>query len=298
MSKRFLTCSITGNLTRPEQNPALPITPEQIADSALEAAEAGAAVVHIHVRHPDGRPSMEIQHYREVIERIRDRNTALIINLTTGPGGRFQPGDDDPRIAGPRTNLLRPEQRVPHITELRPDIGTLDLNTMTFGREVVINIPSSVRRMAEMIYEAGVVPEVELFDTGDIHLMSDLIAEGSLKEPILCSLVTGVQYGFPADSRTMAFAAAQLPPSTRWSGFGIGRHAFPMVAQSFLLGGNIRIGFEDTVFIERGKLAASNGELVQKARWIVEALGGSLMSAEETREHLGLGAGIQIPAGR
>lgn len=288
MPKTILTCAVTGNLTRPDMTPHLPITPEQIATSALEAAEAGAAIVHIHVRHPDGRPSMDLTHYREVMERIRAHNSALIINLTTGPGGRFQPGDENPAIAGPRTNFLPPHKRVEHILALRPDIATLDLNTMTFGQEVVINIPPSVRKMAEAIYEAGVKPEIELFDSGDIYLMNDLLGEGALHLPAMASLVMGVKYGLPATPAAMAFARSMLPPEVLWTGFGIGRSAYPMLAQAFLLGGHVRIGMEDTVHLDKGRLALSNAELVEKARHIVTLLGGTLASAEEARQMLGL----------
>ena len=289
MKKTIVTCCVTGNLTRPDQNPALPITPEQIAESCLEAAEAGAAIVHIHVRHPDsGRPSMELAHYREVVERIRRRNTALILNLTTGPGGRYQPSDDDPAVAGPRTNLLKPERRLEHVVALKPDICSLDLNTMTFGSEVVINTPQSVTRMAEIIYDCGVKPEIELFDTGDIALLCDLLERGVVREPLMASLVMGVQYGFPASSRTLCFARDLLPDNTAWSGFGIGRRAFPMLVQSYLLGGNIRIGMEDTVYVGRGELARSNAQMVEKGCWLVKQLGGEIASAAEARDMLGI----------
>ena len=289
MPKTMITCAVTGNLTKPEMNPALPISTQQVADAALEAAAAGAAAVHIHVRHPDsGAPSMELGHYREAVERIRAKNTALIINLTTGPGGRFQPSDENPAVAGPRTNLLRPEQRVEHIVALKPDVCTLDLNTMTFGQEVVINTPPNLRKMAAAILESGVTPELELFDSGDIQLMNDFLAEGVLRRPALVSLVLGVKYGLPATPAAMAFAKSMLPGETIWTGFGIGRSAFPMVAQSFLLGGMARIGMEDTVHVSKGRLAKSNGELVEKARHIVELLGGEIMGAEEAREMLQL----------
>ena len=286
--RTILTCAVTGNLTRLDMNPRLPCTPQQIADDCLAAANAGAAIVHIHVRYPDGRPSMELGHYRETVERIRARNTALIINLTTGPGGRFQPGDDNPAVAGPRTNFLPPMTRVEHVVALKPDVCTLDLNTMTFGQEVVINIPPNVEKMAAAMYDVGVKPELELFDTGDIHLMNDLFAKGVLKKPAMACLVLGVKYGFPATAETMLFARSQLPPEVEWTGFGIGRAAFPMLAQSWILGGNVRIGMEDTVHIAKGKLTSGNGELVEKARWIVEAMGGELATPEEARERLGL----------
>jgi uncharacterized protein (DUF849 family) len=167
--------------------PYLPITPEQIADACLGAAEAGAAIVHIHVREPStGMPSMELAYYRDVVERIRKKNTSLVLNITTGPGGRFAPSELDPKIAGPGTNLMVPEKRVEHISALRPEICTLDLNTITFGKEVVINTPPNVRRMANVIREAGVKPEIELFDSGDIALMADLVKDGTLTPHISC----------------------------------------------------------------------------------------------------------------
>ncbi len=286
--KTILTCAVTGNLTRPEQNPHLPITPEEIAQSSLDAAAAGAAIVHIHVRHPDGRPSMELQHYREAVRLIRAKNDALILNLTTGPGGRYQPSDDDPAVAGPRTNFLPPLRRVEHIADLRPDIATLDLNTMTFGVETVINTPRNVRIMAEAIYDSGAKPEIELFDSGDIELMRDMLADRSLRTPAMASLVLGVKYGFPANTETMLFARNRLPPAVAWTGFGVGRAAFPMLAQAYVLGGNVRIGMEDTVYVDRGRLTASNAELVEKAHWLITKLGGEIATSGEARDMLAL----------
>jgi len=285
----ILTCAVTGNLTQPDMNEHLPITPDQIADSALEAAEAGAAIVHIHVRHPEtGAPSMDLAHYKACVDRVRAKNSALIINLTTGPGGRFQPSDEDPRVAGPRTNLTHAWRRVEHVVALKPDIASLDLNTMTFGREVVINTPQSVRDMAAAMYAAGVLPELELFDTGDISLAKDLFAEGALKLPATASLVLGIKYGMAATPEAMMFARSQLPAGLEWSAFGTGRQAFPMVAQAWLLGGNVRIGMEDTVRLSQDRKCRSNAELVEKARWIVENLGGTLATADEARSRLSL----------
>jgi uncharacterized protein (DUF849 family) len=205
--KTIITCAVTGNITKPEQHPGLPITPAQIATASLEAARAGAAAVHIHVRDPGtGRPSMDVALYREVIERIRAVNVDLIINLTTGPGGRFIPSDDDPRVAAPGTTLLPPERRVEHILELEPDICSLDLNTMNSGGDVVINTPKNVTRMANVIREAGVKPELEIFDSGDLHLALDLIKEGVLDGPGLWTLVMGVKYGFSASPETLLYA--------------------------------------------------------------------------------------------
>src|SRR6202051_2089080 len=270
--KVIITCAITGNLTRPDQSPHLPITPQQIADSALEAAEAGASIAHIHVRDPEtGRPSMRIDLYRDVMDRIRSRNSKLIINLTTGPGGRFVPSEDDPKIAGPGTTLMAPERRVEQVEILRPEICTLDLNTMNSGGQVVINTPGNVRKMAARIRAAGVMPELELFDSGDCHLARDLIAEGVLQGPGLFSLLLGVKYGFNGSPQTMLFRPDLLPPGALWTGFGIGRSEFPMVAQAWLLGGHVRVGMEDNLYLSKGVLAKSNAALVDQAAQILTA---------------------------
>jgi uncharacterized protein (DUF849 family) len=287
--KTIITCAVTGNLTKPEQHPGLPITPQQIATSALEAAQAGAAVVHIHVRDPQtGRPSMEIDLYRQVIERIRSVDSELIINLTTGPGGRFIPSDDDPKVAAPGTTLLPPERRVEHIAALKPDICSLDLNTMNSGGDMVINTPKNVRRMAKVIREAGVKPELEIFDSGDLHLALDLIKEGVLDGPGLWTFVLGVKYGFAATPETLLYARNFLPQGAAWSAFGIGRAEFPIVAQAWLAGGHVRVGLEDNIYLSQGVLAETNAVLVARARDIVLSLGGEIATPREAREQLGL----------
>ena len=287
--KTIITCAVTGNITKPEQHPGLPVTPEQIARASLDAAIAGAAVVHIHVRDPHtGKPAMNLDYYADVMARIRAENRELVINLTTGPGGRFIPSTDNPQVAAPGSTLMLPEKRVEHIALLRPDIATLDLNTMNSGPDVVINTPANVTRMARVIREAGVMPEIEIFDSGDLHMARDLMRDGVLQGPGLFSFVLGVNYGFSASPETMAYARALLPPGAIWTGFGIGRHEFPMVAQAWLLGGHVRVGFEDNLYIAKGQLAKDNAELVTRARQIVESLGGSIASAQEARLMLGL----------
>jgi uncharacterized protein (DUF849 family) len=288
-NKTIITCAITGNITKPEQHPGLPITPQQIARACLDAADAGAAVVHIHVRDPEtGRPSMRLDHYQEVMTRIRAENTDLVINLTTGPGGRFIPSADNPQVAAPGSTLMLPERRVEHIAALKPDIATLDLNTMNSGGDVVINTMASVTRMAKVINDAGVKPEIEIFDSGDLHMARDLMREGVLQGPGLFSFVLGVHYGFSASPETMAYARSLLPAGAIWTGFGIGRHALPMVAQAWLLGGHVRVGFEDNLFISKGVLANDNAQLVARARLIIESLGGAVATAQEARVLLGL----------
>jgi len=279
-----LTAAVTGNLTRPEQTPHLPISPQQIADECLAAAEAGAAAVHIHVRDPaSGSPSTDLRLYTQVVEQLRRTNPKLIINLTTGPGGRFVPDERTPRVAAPGTTLATPEVRVEHILALRPDVCSLDLNTMNSGDQVVMNTPKNVVRMARLIREAGSVPELECFDSGDIVLAQKLIEDGELEGPGLYTFVTGVRYALPYSTESLMFARSLLPMGAKWSAFAVGRHAFNAVAQSFLLGGNVRIGLEDTIYLEKGRLATSNADLVRKARRIVEDLGGRLATPEETR---------------
>ena len=287
--KVIITCAVTGNLTTPEQTPHLPITPVQIADACLGAADAGAAIVHIHVRDPKtGRPSMSLDYYSEVVGRIRVHNPELILNITTGPGGRFVPSPDEPKIAAEGTTLMAPEKRVEHIAALRPDICTLDLNTMNSGKEVVINTPGSVRRMAKVISDAGVKPEIELFDSGDIALMNDLLKDGTLSGSVLCSFVMGVRYGFQPGPETVLYARDLLPRDAEFTAIGIGKAAFTAVAQSYLAGGHVRVGLEDSVYLSRGQLAHSNAEMVTKARRIVEDLGGQIANLGEARQIVGL----------
>jgi uncharacterized protein (DUF849 family) len=289
LDKVVITCAVTGNLTTRAQHPGLPVTPDEIAGAALDAAKAGAAVAHIHVRDPaSGHPSMELQYYRAVVERIRAANPDLVINITTGPGGRFVPSEDDPKVAAPGTTLMRPEDRVSHIAILQPDIATLDLDTMNSGQEVVINTPKNVRRMAAVITGAGVQPEIELFDSGDIAMWKDMVKDGTLKGPLMCSVVMGVKYGFQPSPETVLYARSQLPAGATWTGFGTGRAAFPMVAQSVLAGGHARVGLEDAVYIERGVLAPSNAAMVEKAQRMIVALGVSVATPAEARAIFGL----------
>lgn len=285
----IITCAVTGNLTRPDQTPFLPITPEQIANSALEAGEVGASIVHIHVRDPvTGAPSMEIDLYRDVMQRIRKHRPDLIINLTTGPGGRFVPSDEDPRVAGAGTTLLAPEKRVEHIEKLRPEICTLDLNTMVSGGEVVINTPRNIRIMADRIRRSNVLPEIELFDSGDCHLAQDLIKEGTLAGPGLYSIVLGIRYGFEASPEALSYSRSLLPAGATWTGFGIGRNEFPMLAQSWLLGGHARVGMEDNIYLSKGVLAERNDQLVSRAAELIRVLGAEVASTSEARAMLSL----------
>lgn len=286
--KTIITVAVTGNQTKLEQHPGLPCTPEQIANAAIDSAQAGAAIAHIHVRYPDGRPSMELNHYREVIERIRASDTDIIVNLTTGPGGRFIPSDDDPKIAASGTSLLHPLKRVEHIVALRPDLCSLDLNTMWSEHSVVINTPRNIGLMAEAIRSAGVKPELEVFDSGDIRLARDMIEADVLEPSPLFQIVCGVNYGFAATTETLTYARSLLPRGCEWAAFAIGRNSFPFVAQSFLLGGHVRVGLEDAVRLNRHQMAPSNAAMVEKAARIITDLGGEVATTAEARSILGL----------
>lgn len=287
--KVIISCAVTGNITQPSQTPALPVTPEEIARACIEAGEAGAAIAHIHVRDPEtGAPSMALEHYREVVERIRDSGSPILINLTTGPGGRFIPSDDDPKVAAPGTTLLPPAKRIEHVLELRPDLCSLDLNTMFSGSSVVINTPKNVTYMAERIREAGVKPELEVFDSGDIHLARKLIKDGVIDEPALFQIVTGVSYGFDSSPETVRYAQSILPEGSNWAAFGIGRFEFPILAQVFLLGGHVRVGLEDNIYLSKGVLAPNNAALVERAVQIIDLLGGEVAGPAEARALLAL----------
>lgn len=287
--KTFITCAVTGNITRPDQTPHLPITTDHIANECLSAAGEGAAAVHIHVRDPaTGKPSMDVALYKEVMDKIRARDKKLIINFTTGPGGRFVPSPDDPKVFAPGTTLKPPLERVKHVVELKPDVCSLDLNTMNSGPDVVMNTPTNVRKMAKAMNDAGVIPELEVFDSGDMNLARDLLADGTLKGPGLFTIVMGVKYGFASLPETLFYARSLLPPGAIWSAFGIGRAEFPMLAQTWLLGGHVRVGLEDNIYLSKGVLAKSNAELVAKARRILDDLGASIASPDEARAIIGL----------
>jgi uncharacterized protein (DUF849 family) len=287
--KTILTAAITGNLMTPDISPHLPVTPMQIAQHALEAADAGAAIVHLHVRDPEtAKGSMRLELYEELVGHIRAKNKDVLLNLTTGEGGRFVPSDEDPQIAASGSTLCAPEKRVAHVEALRPDICTLDFNTMWSGAASVINSPRNLEIMAERIYAAGVKPEIEIFDSGDLHMVKDFVARGVIQTPLMVQMVLGVRFGAVANPATMSYLVSQLPEGTQWAAFGIGRSAFAMLAQAWLLGGHIRIGIEDTAYIKKGQHCVSNAELVTKAARMIDDLGGTLATPDEARDILGI----------
>jgi uncharacterized protein (DUF849 family) len=287
-SETIITCAVTGGAPI-SPGSAVPITPEQIAEECLAAAEVGAAIVHIHVRDPStGKASMDPGLYTDVVARIKCRNTGLIINLTTGPGSRFVPDTADPKRGGPGTSLTHPAERVAHVQALRPEICSLDIATMNLGPSPILNTPTHMRAMAKLVQDAGVKPELEVFELGHLEQAKALIDEGLVSGTPFVQICLGAPGGAPASPRAMLAMRDQLPANCIWSAFGFGAQSFPMVAQAFLLGGHVRVGLEDNIHIQEGKLAAGNAELVAHASRIVRDLGGTVASAPAARGLLGL----------
>src|SRR5580658_3036288 len=286
--KVIISCAVTGSADTPGRNPAVPVTPEQIATSALDAAKAGAAIVHIHVRDPKTtKPSMETAHYREVVERIKASGSDVLINLTTGPGARFTHDENDPSKPGPGSSLKSPEERVRHIVELKPDICSLDMGSLNMGDRVFVNTPAHLQKMAASIKDAAVMPELEVFETGHLLLAKRFIENGFVKPPGMFQICLGISWGQPATPEAMTYMRNLLPPDAPWFAFGISLHQFPMVAQAVLLGGHVRVGLEDNLYLEKGKLAPSNAALVEKAARIIEILGDQVATPAEARRILG-----------
>jgi uncharacterized protein (DUF849 family) len=289
----FITCAVTGGGATAGIHPDLPITPAQIADAAIEAAKAGAAVVHCHVRDPEtGAPARHVALYREVVERIRSSGVDVLINLTTGMGGDLVVGmggaADTP---GPGTDFVGPDERIAHVRELLPDICTLDCGSMNFGDGDAIYVapPTYLRAGAEKIRALGVKPELEVFDLGQLAFVNRMIQEGLVDDPPFIQVCLGIPWGAGADAATMMAFVQHLPAGCVWSGFGISRMEMPMLAQAMLLGGNLRVGLEDNLYLSRG-LFASNAQLVDRAVQIVERLGGRLAGPAQVRERLQLSA--------
>jgi uncharacterized protein (DUF849 family) len=287
--KVIITCAVTGGDDTAGRFQSVPVTPAQIATAAIEAGKAGAAIAHIHVRNPDtGKPSIELPLYSEVVQRIRDSGSDIVINLTTGAGARFVPSVDEPNTAAPGSNLRTPAERVRHILALKPEICSLDLGSLNFGSGALINVPSHIEIIAAGIREAGVKPELEIFDTGHMALALDMMKRGIVPGEPLFQFVLGVPWGAPATAEVLAAFKSMLPARAVWSSFGIGRHEFPMVAQSMLMGGHVRVGLEDNLYLSRGELAPDNASLVRKAAQIIDLLGEEVASADEARAILGL----------
>jgi uncharacterized protein (DUF849 family) len=292
----MISCAVTGSADSVGKNPAVPVTPEQIAASAIDAAKAGAAIVHIHVRDPNtALPSMDGALYAEVVDRIRSSGTDVVVNLTTGPGGRFAPDMADPMKPGAGTTLRTPRQRVQHVLDLRPEICSLDMGSMNMGPNVFVNTPPILEAMATDIREAGVTPELEVFETGHLLLAKRMIETGHIRLPGMFQICLGIAWGQPATPEAMSYMRNLLPAGSPWFAFGISLFQFPMAAQAVLLGGHVRVGLEDNLYLARGKLAPSNAALVAKAVKLVELLGCGIAMPNDARQMLGLGADAAAP---
>lgn len=286
--KLVVTVSVTGSIGDKTGASHLPVTPKEIAESALEAHGAGAAAVHVHVRDPEtGLSSMEFHLYKEVVERIRD-SSDMIINLTTGPGARFIPDGKDPIGMAPGSTLCLPEKRIEHVLRLKPEICSLDVGSMDFGPHIFVNYLAYTEQMAEQIRDAGVKPELEVFDMGHIEIAKHLITTGRVKTPPLFQLCMGIKWGIASNPENMVMMKNALPDEAIWAAFGVGPTGYPTMTQSILLGGNVRIGMEDNLYLEKGVPAKSNRELVEKSIQIMRLLGKEPATAQEARDLLHL----------
>jgi uncharacterized protein (DUF849 family) len=289
----FITCAVTGAGATADKSELVPVTPQQIADAAIEAGEAGAAVVHIHVRDPaTGKGARDGALYREVVERIRSSNVDVVLNLSAGMGGDLVLGGDEaPLPLDPDgTDMAGAAERLAHVEELMPEICTLDCGSMNFaagGDYVLVNTPGILRAMARRVQELGVRPELEVFDSGHLVLVKELIGEGVIDDPVLIQLCMGIPYGAPEDPATLMTMVGRLPPGCVFSAFSIGRMQLPYVAMAALAGGNVRVGLEDNIYLSRGMLA-TNGELVERAVTILEAMNARVLGSDEVRAKLGL----------
>ncbi len=288
----FITCPVTGAGATTDKSDKVPVTPKQIADSAIEAAKAGAAIVHLHVREPKtGAGSRSVAYYEEAVDRIRSSGTDVVINLTAGMGGDLVLGPPEkPLPQDASSDLVGATERLAHVKALLPEICTLDCGTMNFlgGTDnIMVNGPATLKVMAKQMMDLGVKPECEVFDTGQLWQVKDLMKDGLLADPVLIQLCMGIPYGAPSDTNTFMAMVNNLPPGCIWSSFAISRMQIPWVAQSVLAGGNVRVGLEDNIYLSKGVLA-TNGQLVDKAVKLLETMGVSLIGPGEVRKRLKL----------
>ena len=294
----IITCAVTGDDTKVTKSPHCAITPREIDDTAIAAAKAGAAIVHIHVRDPEtGSFSMETKHYREVVKLIKESKTDVIINLTCGMGGYIVVGDNGLKdTPAPGSDFCSQEDRMRHVIDLcheglyRPDIATIDCGSLNFGDDnrAYVSTPNYLRKGVQIARDLGVKPELEVFDTGNLWFVKQMMKEGLLNDPAMIQLCMGIPYGVPADTGHLLAMVNSMPSSAVWSSFAISRMQMPWVAQSILLGGHVRVGLEDNLYLSKG-VYASNAQLVERARTIIEAMGAKVMSAADARERLKLG---------
>ena len=285
-----VSCAVTGAGDTTGKNPHVPITPKEVADAAIEAAKAGAAIAHIHVRDPEtGKGSRDPKLFKEVVDRVRDSNTDVVINLTAGMGGDWVPDPDNPAMPGAGTDMIGPEERLAHVKECMPEICSLDCGTLNFGNgdEIYISTPPMLRKMAQLTKEWGVKPELEVFELGHIRFATQMIAEGLVADPPMFQICLGIPWGADQSVDTMKTMKDHLPIGANWAGFGISRMQMPMAATAVALGGNVRVGLEDNIYLDRGVLA-TNGQLVTRAVEIIDRMGARALSPAEARTKLNL----------
>lgn len=290
MNETIITCALTGAGDTVGKSPYVPVTPQQIADDAIAAANAGAAVVHIHVRDPEsGQGSRKVALYREAVSLIRDSGVDVVVNLTAGMGGDLFIDQEDPLKPVDGTDLVNGLERLPHVEELLPEICTLDCGSVNFGEgsQLYISTPDMMRAGSARIQELGVKPELEVFDTGQLWFASKLVEEGLIDAPPLFQLCMGIPYAAPANPELLQTMVNMLPEGSQWASFAIGRNQMPWVAQSVLLGGNVRVGLEDNLYLSKG-VKAQNAQLVERAVTVVESLGATVATPEQARQKMNL----------
>ena len=288
-----VTCAVTGAGDTTGKHPGVPVTPKQVADAAIEAAKAGAAVAHCHVRDPEtGKGSRDPELFKEVVDRIRSADTDVVINLTAGMGGDWVPDEANPAMPGPGTDMIGPAERLAHVEMLKPEICSLDCGTLNFGNgnEIYISTPPYLREMARLVQSWSVKPELEVFELGHIRFAKQMIAEGLIDAPPMFQICLGIPWGADQDVDTMKVMKDQLPDGASWASFGISRMQMPMAAVATVMGGNVRVGLEDNIYLDRGVLA-TNGQLVERAVEIIERMGARAVTPAEARTKLGLRGG-------
>jgi uncharacterized protein (DUF849 family) len=284
----MVTCAVTGAGDSTGRSPHVPVTPRQIAQACIEAAEAGAAVVHIHVRDPaTGKAARKVEYYEEVVDLVRSSSVDVVLNLTAGMGGDLYLDADDPSKIAEGTDLATPFERMAHIHKLRPEVCTIDCGSMNFGDHVVVNRSTDLEKMARFALDLGVKPELEVFDMGQVNMAGRLIAKGLVPGRPLFQFCLGIDGGAAASAESIFAMRSMLPANAIWAAFGISQHEMPMVAQAVLLGGHVRVGLEDNLYLERGQLA-TNGQLVEKAVRIVRDLGAKTLTPAQARTLLGV----------
>ena len=286
----IVSCAVTGAGDTVGKSPHIPVTPEEVANAAIEAAKAGAAIAHIHVRDPEtGKGSRDPELFKEAVDRIRSSDTDVVINLTSGMGGDWTPSEEDPSMPGPGTDMIGPLERLAHVKELLPEICSLDCGTLNFGdgNEIYIATPPYLRKMAELTKEWGVKPELEVFELGHLRFAKQMIAEGLIDEPPMFQICLGIPWGADHSVDMLKVMKDELPGGVVWGGFGISRMQMPIAAAAIAMGGNVRVGLEDNIYLERG-VHATNAQLVEKVIGIIDRMGARAVTPAEARKKLGL----------